>query len=74
MDTELIVFLGLSLALFPFGVMCLLKPEKFTWLPVYRTYEKLLNEKAALMITRFSAGLGSIGLSVVLFLSTTGLV
>jgi hypothetical protein len=56
------------------GILCLLKPERYKWMPVYKFYARFLDEYTALMCVRCSAGLGFIGLSILLFLLSFGVI
>jgi len=71
---EKIFFFILAIVMLPLGIVTLLRPEKVKWMPVYKFYNWMLGEKAALMITRLSAGLGAIALAVVLFLYVFGVI
>lgn len=69
---ENVIWIIVALICLPIGILCLLKPEKFKWLPVYKFYVNIAGEKTALQIVRLSAGLGFIAFSVILFLYAFG--
>ena len=74
MIMENVIWIIVALICLSIGVLCLLKPEKFKWMPVYKFYARIAGEKTALLIVRLSAGLGFIALSVILFLYVFGVV
>jgi len=74
MIMENVIWIIVALICLPIGILCLLKPVKFKWLPVYNFYVSIAGEKTALLIVRLSAGLGFIALSVILFLYVFGVI
>lgn len=73
MTAENLLWTILAVVCLVAGILCILRPEMFKWMPVYRFYSAVAGEKAALVIVRLSAGLGFIALSGVLFAYAFGL-
>ena len=55
------------------GVVSLLQPKRLRWAPVYKFYERLFDERRALLITRLKVGIGLIILGVILLLYASGM-
>jgi hypothetical protein len=71
---KIIIGIVLSLICLPVGILCMLKPETFKLMPVYRFYARFFDEHTTLMVVRWSAALGFIGLSILLFLLIFGVI